>query len=180
MKHSIGSVLSQHVKNFEKIKIAPVPVRFNGMAFVEACDSGRQQVPERLKVAWRKPRRIYDQTHRRGRFHLFVGVAITVHVWKKDKRRRWKYLRSNALTAGREEAGSSPISRFLHGPKPTEEWRELVNDLMGSLQDLSRDECALLEYLLCLHNTKSGYTTLKTAPFGKGDNRVLGSLIDSL
>lgn len=161
------------------MKVAPVPKRFDAFAFVIACDSGRQQVPERLKVAWRKLRQIYDQTHRRGQNRLYFGMEYTMDNWEIDKHRRWKCLRSKALIAGREEVGS-PISRFLFGPKPTNEWRELIDDLMGSLQVLSRDEFALLVYLLSLHDIRSGNCTLKSWPFGNPDTMLLSSVIDSL
>jgi len=152
------------------MKVAPVPKRFDEFAFIIACDSGRQQIPERLKIAWRKLRQIYDQTHQRGQNRISSGMGYTMHKWEIDKHHRWKYLRSKALTAGREEVGS-PISRFLFGPKPTNEWRELIDDLMGSLQVLSRDEFALLDYLLFLHFIKSAKRTLKA---------LLNEVIESL
>ena len=71
------------------MKVSPVPERFDEYAFVIACDSGRQQVPERTKVAWRKLRRIYDQTHRKGQNILYFGMQGTVRKWENnDKHRR--------------------------------------------------------------------------------------------
>jgi len=111
-------------------------------------------------VVWRKLCEMCDEKlDRTGQFDLHSDMNCTWVEWKNHG--RWKYCRGMALTAGPEER-----MFFLKYPwfllpkcwyKPTPEWGKLVDDFMGSLCILSRDECAMLDYLFYLRGMKAGH-----------------------